>query len=318
MNKEKQNNPSKIINFLFYKDGKFDILKTVRNILLIYILPYIMWFYSDFSRNGYNCLDCGLPIFLMGGFCYGITFIIFILSLIHPKRKIFSNIINFCKILLFLVILYFYKELIIECGTPICLLNIIAFPPVFFSFILIFKKMKYFSLLLTIIFLIPATIIITDDALSLPTKENCEISLQEITFNPIELPQKYFHQDGNKWVPNIVIDPIKFSRKYENKIIYIPCPKFDRTKEIEDYQQNNIVLCYIKKGFGFTITQLQKGYTNRTLVNLFFKNKSRKNNDLDVILGTKQGSYSCSIKLSKKALLTSISTEYYLKPMQSN
>lgn len=159
-NSDKQN---KIINFLFYKDGNFDIFKTIRNILLLSIFPYYMKFsYSIVTKNInemklFNCNDCFLSIVGFSILCYILVLIILLLSF---RRNIISKTLIF---ILWGVILYIYiGQLLSACAINLCFINPFMYPPIVIPFIIIFHKEKYFNLAFILLILLPTINIMID------------------------------------------------------------------------------------------------------------------------------------------------------------
>lgn len=310
-----------IIKSLFYKDGEFSWWKSIQNILLIYVVSYLIGLYYDLFYNplvrrfSFDCLDCGLPVFLMGILCYILAFVISILNLFYAyfEKRFLKRIVKLIEFAVFVTILYFYRRIISECGNPICFLHPFFFPAVVWAFILIFKKSKYFTPFFVILFLIPSSIIITDDWMSAPSYKDCKQDILNASFSPITLSATYFHQDNGKtiWQPNIIF-PVDLNKEYKNKILYISslyCSE-GKIQLRKKYKENNIILCVYKGAEKFTISTFDEN--KQILVDLKFTKFNRKRNDLDLILHTTKGEYSCAEKLSTEVLIKYLPSEKYL------
>lgn len=318
---------NKIKQYFFYKDGKFSWWKSVQNILLIYVVSYLIWLYynsfynSSVTRISFDCLDCGLPVFGMGILCYILAFTISILNLFHAyfEKMFLKRLVKLIEFAVFITILYFYRWTISGCGNPICFLHPLSFPAVAWAFILIFKKSKYFTPFFIILFLIPASIIITDDWMGTPSEADCKQNMSKVSFSPITLPATYFHQDNGKtiWQPNIVF-PVDLEKEYENKILYVPSSYCSEgTMQLrKKYKENNIILCVYKDAEKIIISTFDEN--KQILVDLKFTKFNRKRNDLDLILHTTKGEYSCTEKLSTDFIIKHLPYKKYLIPVNNS
>ena len=316
---------NKIKQYFFYKDGEFSWWKSIQNIFLIYVVSYLIGLYYDLFYNpsviriSLDCLDCALPVMLMGILCYILAFVISILNLFYAyfEKRFLKRLVKLIEFAVFITILYFYRWTISGCGNPICFLHPLSFPAVAWAFILIFKKSKYFTPFFTILFLIPASIIITDDWIGAPSVADCKQNMSKVSFSPIMLPAIYFHQDKQTAAqqPNIVF-PVDLEKEYENKILYVPssyCNE-DTMQLRKKYKENNVILCIYKDVKEFTISTFDEN--KQILVDLKFTEFNRKRNDLDLILQTTKGEYSCARKLSDDILIKSLPSEKYLIPVK--
>jgi len=314
---------NKIKQYFFYKDGEFSWWKSIENILLIYIILYLteLYCYAFYTpsapRFSFNCKSCGLPVFLMGILCYILAFVISILNLFHAyfEKMFLKRLIRLIEFAVFIVILYFYRRTTSDCGNPICFLHPFFFPAVVWAFILIFKKSKYFTPFFIILFLIPTGIIITDDWMAVPSYEDCKQDVLDASFSPITLPTIYFHHNKQTaiWQPNVVF-PMDLEKEYESKILYIPS-SYCREGIIQlrkKYKENNIILCVYKDAEKFIISTFDGN--KQILVDLKFTKFNRKRNDLDLILHTTKGEYSCAEKLSTDFIIKHLPHEKYLIP----
>lgn len=318
---------NKIKQYFFYKDGEFSWWKSIQNILLIYVVSYLIWlYYNSFynpsvTRISFDCLDCGLPVFGMGILCYILAFTISILNLFHAyfEKMFLKRLVKLIEFAVFITILYFYRRTISDCGNPICFLNPFVFPAVVLAFILIFKKSKYFTPFFTILFLIPASIIITDDWMSAPSEVDCKQNMSKVSFSPITLPVTYFHQDKQTtaWQPNIVF-PVDLEKEYENKILYVPSSYCRESTMLlrKKYKENNIILCVYKDAEKIIISTFDEN--KQILVDLKFTKFNHKRNDLDLILHTTKGEYSCAEKLSTDFIIKHLPHEKYLIPANTS
>ena len=213
------------------------------------------------------------------------------------------------------MILFCYGFIVDICGNPICFLNPFVFPAVAWALILIFKKSKYFTPFFTILFLIPASIIITDDWIGAPSVADCKQNISKASFSSITLSTTYFHQDNGKtiWQPNIVF-PVDLEKEYENKILYVPSSYCSEgTMQLrKKYKENNIILCVYKDAKKIIISTFDEN--KQILVDLKFTKFNRKRNDLDLILHTTKGEYSCAEKLSTDFIIKHIPYKKYLIP----
>ena len=318
---------NKIKQLLFYNDGEFSWWKSIQNILLIYIVLYLteLYYYVFYtpsaSRFSFNCKDCGFPILLMGILCYILAFTIFILNLFYAyfEKMFLKRVVKLIEFAVFVTVLYFYRRIISECGNPICFLHPFSFPAVVWAFILIFKKSKYFTPFFIILFLIPASIIITDDWMGAPSEADCKQNMAKVSFSPITLPETYFHQDSGKtiWQPNIVF-PVDLNKDYKNKILYISslyCSE-GKIQLRKKYKENNIILCVYKDAEKIIISTFDE--SKQILVDLKFTKFNRKRNNLDLILHTTKGEYSCAEKLSIDFIIKHLPYEKYLIPVNNS
>lgn len=310
-----------ILNFLFLKpDGNIDWIKSIRNILLLFIiLYYIDFFYlsNDTSRMWMDTGDGGMVVFGYIIICYISAF--FILCLRLFKNKIFWLLQIFCLAALF----FFYRLVILFCITPFCLLNPLSFIPLVWGIFLFFKGSKYFNLIFTILILIPSTIIITDDIVGRIKISHfyntCKEETPKAEYNPIYLPKEYFHQEninGNTvWKPNIVEckwgndeNPQKYS-----KGIYVGLGCFESNyKYTKTYLENDfIVIChkyvFNNDSTNFVLNQVQKDGTLKQIVRTYSLKTTWQYNWLSDNL--KRAVYSCSYGLDKLVPIPQASEE---------
>lgn len=268
-----------------------------------------------------DCLDCGLPVFGMGILCYILAFVISILNLFYAyfEKRFLKRGVKLIEFAVFVTILYFYRRITSECGNPICFLHPFSFPAVVWAFILIFKKSKYFTPFFIILFLIPASVIITDDWIGAPSEADCKQNISKASFSSITLSTTYFHQDNGKtiWQPNIVF-PVDLEKEYENKILYVPSSYCSEgTMQLrKKYKENNIILCVYKDAEKIIISTFDEN--KQILVDLKFTKFNRKRNDLDLILHTTKGEYSCAEKLSTDFIIKHLPHEKYLIPANTS
>ncbi len=312
---------NKIKQYFFYKDGEFSWWKSIQNILLIYVVSYLIWLYynsfynSSVTRISFDFRGSAIGIILASILCYTLIIIIYILSTFCFKNTILKILIRLFNLASFVVILFCYGFIVDICGNPICFLNPFVFPAVAWAFILIFKKSKYFTPFFTILFLIPASIIITDDWIGAPSVADCKQNISKASFSSITLSTTYFHQDNGKtiWQPNIVF-PVDLEKEYENKILYVPSSYCSEgTMQLrKKYKENNIILCVYKDAKKIIISTFDKN--KQILVDLKFTKFNRKRNNLDLILHTTKGEYSCAEKLSTDFIIKHIPYKKYLIP----
>ena len=312
---------NKIKQYFFYKDGEFSLWKSIQNILLIYVVSYLIWLYynsfynSSVTRISFDFRGSAIGIILASILCYTLIIIICILSTFCFKNTILKILIRLFNLASFVVILFCYGFIVDICGNPICFLNPFVFPAVAWAFILIFKKSKYFTPFFTILFLIPASIIITDDWIGAPSVADCKQNISKASFSSITLSTTYFHQDNGKtiWQPNIVF-PVDLEKEYENKILYVPSSYCSEgTMQLrKKYKENNIILCVYKDAKKIIISTFDKN--KQILVDLKFTKFNRKRNNLDLILHTTKGEYSCAEKLSTDFIIKHIPYKKYLIP----
>ena len=146
---------------------------------------------------------------------------------------------------------------------------------------------------------------------------DCKQNISKASFSSITLSTTYFHQDNGKtiWQPNIVF-PVDLEKEYENKILYVPssyCNE-DTMQLRKKYKENNVILCIYKDVKEFTISTFDEN--KQILVDLKFTKFNRKRNNLDLILHTTKGEYSCARKLSDDILIKSLPSEKYLIPVK--
>lgn len=209
---------NKIKQYFFYKDGEFSWWKSIQNILLIYVVLYLIGLYYDLfynpsvTRISFDFRGCAIGIILASILCYTLIIIICILSTFCFKNTILKILIRLFNLASFVVILFCYGFIVDICGNPICFLNPFVFPAVAWAFILIFKKSKYFTPFFTILFLIPASIIITDDIIQRIKINNfystCKQMEQKEEYKPLFLRSEFFsekNKDGKPiLIPNVM------------------------------------------------------------------------------------------------------------------
>ena len=147
---------------------------------------------------------------------------------------------------------------------------------------------------------------------------DCKQNISKASFSSITLSTTYFHQDNGKtiWQPNIVF-PVDLEKEYENKILYIPS-SYCREGTIQlrkKYKKNNIILCVYKDAEKIIISTFDEN--KQILVDLKFTKFNRKRNDLDLILHTTKGEYSCAEKLSTDFIIKHLPYEKYLIPVNN-
>ena len=132
---------NKIKQYLFYKNGEFSWWKSIQNILLIYVVSYLIWlYYNSFynpsvTRISFDFRGSAIGIILASIFCYTLIIIICILDSFHLKNTVLKILIKLSKFISFIVILFCYGIIANICGNPICFLNPFVFPAVVWAFI---------------------------------------------------------------------------------------------------------------------------------------------------------------------------------------
>ena len=107
-------------------------------------------------------------------------------------------------------------------------------------------------------------------------------------------------------------------KEYENKILYVPssyCSEGTRQLR-KKYKENNIILCVYKDAEKITISTFDEN--KQILVDLKFTKFNRKRNDLDLILHTTKGEYSCAEKLSADFIIKHLPYKKYLIPVNNS
>ena len=108
-----------------------------------------------------------------------------------------------------------------------------------------------------------------------------------------------------------VKDPAKVNKKINSRKAKIK--KKNRRKK---YKENNIILCVYKDAEKITISTFDEN--KQILVDLKFTKFNRKRNDLDLILHTTKGEYSCAEKLSADFIIKHLPYKKYLIPVNNS
>ena len=111
---------NKIKQYFFYKDGEFSWWISIQNIFLIYVVSDLIGLYYDLFYNpsviriSLDCLDCALPVMLMGILCYILAFVISILNLFYAyfEKRFLKRLVKLIEFAVFIKILYFYLSAI--------------------------------------------------------------------------------------------------------------------------------------------------------------------------------------------------------------
>lgn len=82
------------------------------------------------------------------------------------------------------------------------------------------------------------------------------------------------------------------------------------------YKENNIILCVYKDAKKIIISTFDEN--KQILVDLKFTKFNRKRNDLDLILHTTKGEYSCAEKLSADFIIKHLPYKKYLIPVNNS
>lgn len=108
------------------------------------------------------------------------------------------------------------------------------------------------------------------------------------------------------------------NKDYKNKILYISslyCSE-GKIQLRKKYKENNIILCVYKDAEKIIISTFDE--SKQILVDLKFTKFNRKRNDLDLILHTTKGEYSCAEKLSIDFIIKHLPYEKYLIPVNNS
>lgn len=323
---------NKIKQYFFYKDGEFSWWKSIQNILLIYVVSYLIGLYYDLFYNplvrriSFDCLDCGLPVFLMGILCYILAFVISILNLFYAyfEKRFLKRVVKLIEFAVFVTILYFYRRIISECGNPICFLHPFSFPAVVWAFILIFKKSKYFTPFFIILFLIPASIIITDDIIQRIKINNfystCKQIKQQEIYSPLLLPLNYFsenNKDGKQtFIPNVIQGqwPLS-SEKYKNNIQDIGWCSQDKSFVIISAINNGaVILCKESQGNKIVVKQILEDNKTKDIAQISSLNVFWSYSRLAHLLNLTHIAYVCNYPNRKYWNPNVVPYENYIKP----
>lgn len=323
---------NKIKQYFFYKDGEFSWWKSIENILLIYIVPYLIEFYYDLfynpsvTRISSDCLDCGLPVFFMGILCYILAFVISILNLFYAyfEKRFLKRLVKLIEFAVFITILYFYRRTISDCGNPICFLYPFSFPAVVWAFILIFKKSKYFTPSFIILFLIPTGIIITDDLVQRKKINNfystCKQMEQKEKYNPLFLKSDFFseeNKDGKQTlIPNVMQRkwPLS-SEKYAKNIQDIGwCSQNKSFAIISAINDGAVIICKESNGNKIIVKQILKNNRTNDIAQISSLKVFWSYSWLSHLLNLTHVAYVCDYPNSKYWNPNVVPYENYIKP----
>lgn len=259
----------KIYRFLLYNDGKFSykqmFLWLYMLMFCVYYVPLIIDRYTAKIEVLYVCdpSSCWIDILLNTS----LSWILVILICILPNNY-YTLIV---KRILFLAILYKYGSSISRCGQIICILDPLTFPPVFFAFIMILRKTKYFYYYFLIFFCIPSFVIMVNEFIIYREmqqfNEKCENDYGNIEYNALYANSNYFHKnikDGKEIVQaNVVVldkkDFLQILPNYKNSIIFYPYENCHPSNQniLKTLLKSNIVMCYPPTDYGyFSVSQI--------------------------------------------------------------
>lgn len=323
---------NKIKQYFFYKDGEFSWWKSIQNILLIYVVSYLIWLYynsfynSSVTRISMDCLDCGLPVFGMGILCYILAFTISTLNLFHAyfEKRFLKKAVKLIEYIIFIAILVFYKWIINECGNPICFLNPFVFPAVVWAFVLIFKEIKHFTPFFIILFLIPASIIITDDIIQRIKINNfystCKQMEQKEEYKPLFLRSEFFsekNKDGKQiLIPNVMQRkwPLS-SEEYKSNIQDIGwCSQNKSFALISAINGGAVIICKESDGNKIIVKQILKNNRTNNIAQISSLKVFWSYNWLSRLLDLTHVAYVCDYPNSKYWNPNVVSYENYIKP----
>ena len=261
---------NKIKQYLFYKDGEFSWWKSIQNILLIYVVLYLIGLYDDssVSKFSFDFQGSAIGIILASILCYSLIIIICILDTFRFENTILKTLIKLFKFTSFIVILFCYGLVVNICENPICFLNPFVFPVVVLAFILIFNRTKYFSQFFVVLFLIPASVIITDDIIQCikirDFYSTCKQMEQKEEYNPIFLKSEFFsekNKNGKKTlIPNVIQGkwPL-FRAEYASNVQDIGwCSQDKNFKIISAINDGAVIICKESDGNKITVKQILK------------------------------------------------------------
>lgn len=323
---------NKIKQYFFYKNGEFSWWRSIQNILLIYVVSYLIGLYYDLFYNPsvtrifLGCLDCGLPVLGMGILCYILAFVISILNLFYDyfEKRFLKRGIKLIEFAVFVTILYFYRRIISECGNPICFLHPLFFPAVVWAFVLIFKRSKYFTPFFIILFLIPASIIITDDIIQRIKINNfystCKQMEQKEEYNPIFLRSEFFsekNKNGKKTlIPNVTQGkwPL-FSAEYASNVQDIGwCSQDKNFKIISAINDGAVIICKESDGNKITVKQILKNNRINDIAQISSLKVFWSYSWLSHLLNLTHVAYVCDYPNSKYWNSNVVPYENYIKP----
>ena len=323
---------NKIKQLLFYKDGEFSWWKSIQNILLIYVVSYLIGLYYDLfynpsvTRISLDCLDCALPVILMGVLCYILAFIISILNLFYAyfEKRFLKRVVKLIEFAVFMTILYFYRRTISDCGNPICFLHPFSFPAVVWAFILIFKKSKYFTPFFIILFLIPVSIIITDDITQRIKINNfystCKQMEQKEEYKPLFLRSEFFsekNKDGkHTLVPNVIQARWPLSNKeYTSNIQDIGwCSQNKSFAIISAINDGAVIICKESDGNNIIVKQILENNKTSDIAQISSLKAFWSYSWLSHLLNLTHVAYVCDYPNSKYWNPNVVSYENYIKP----
>lgn len=318
---------NKIKQYFFYKDCEFSWWKSIQSILLIYVVSYLILLYDNnfsFKRIFFDFRACGIGITLTSILSYTLTIIICILASFCLKNTTLKTLIKLFKFILFIAILFCYGTVAAVCGNPICLLNPFVFPAVVWAFILIFKESKYFTPFFIIIFLIPVSIIITDDMIQYIKIRDfysvCKQMEQKEEYNPIFLRSEFFsekNKNGEKTlIPNVIQGkwPLS-SEEYASNVQDIGWCSQDKNFEIiSTINDGAVIICKESDGNKITVKQILKNNRINDIAQISSLKVFWSYSWLSHLLNLKHDVYICDYPKRKYWDSNVVPYENYIKP----
>lgn len=321
---------NKIKQYFFYKDGEFSWWKSIQNILLIYVVSYLIGLYYDLfynpsvTRISFDFRGSAIGIILASILCYSLIIIICILDTFRFENTILKTLIKLFKFTSFIVILFCYGLVVNICGNPICFLNPFVFPAVVWAFILIFKKSKYFTPFFIILFLIPASVIITDDIIQYIKIRDfysvCKHMEQKEEYNPIFLKSEFFsekNKNGKKTlIPNVIQGnwPL-FRAEYASNVQDIGwCSQDKNFKIISAINDGAVIICKESDGNKITVKQILKNNRINDIAKISSLKVFWSYSWLSRLLNLTHVAYVCDYPNSKYWNPNVVPYENYIKP----
>lgn len=245
--------------FTFTLKDIFNFIKgNIKSYFSIYlvIIFYIVFYNCSYFEGLKSELELrgSSPYFMVVEFSWFISIISSILFIKHRNTE--NGDYGFYRFLVFIILLLLYKLHLTGVTSPIGMLGIFVFMPLLLSFIFLTYRTKFFNIYLILFFSIPISLTIRDRIITTNFLETCDAETPKAEFNPIYLPDEFFHEEvvngETKLVPNVVVTSIVYDSEIEREkqefkenyiYIYNNCGYFDYK------DRTTIVRSLIKEGY---------------------------------------------------------------------
>lgn len=282
------------------KQKVLNIFKITYLVLLIISLPEIFVYHHGEIATGFWITVAWLiswPIF-----------IVFMLALpMYYKSK--KRDIVFIPLLALLIYLYFIAVKMHKYTAG--LLDPIFFLPVLITFILWNKKSANPTRNLIIFLAVPFSLIAFDKIVTLGFQLSCPFTTFKAEYNPIYLPQRFFHEEDGKLVPNIQeinripsFHDLPDLYREHSILVYDTCGWVKEKIARELLEKGNIILCKIRK-------------SNLDIPDYLRPKKYINSLSLTIVMVDNEGRKTSIAKLYSKLLIKGYEKKWLRKPSLS-